>query len=178
MPPKKRPIEDRFWEKVAPPDANGCRVWLAARYHNGYGTLKDRQGKRMVNWLAHRLAYQLTFGPIPEGLEIDHLCRNRACVEPSHLEAVTSSTNKLRGLNPAIQRLRHASKLQCKNGHPFSPENTYIPPHQKMRQCRACKAASSKRRMATPEGRRAAVAASARWRARQRAGTNPHLQAG
>lgn len=86
------PFEDRFWAKVDK-DAD-CWEWRGSRNHKGYGLARRRDGKGIQ---AHRLAYELTVGPIPEGLEIDHLCVNRGCVNPSHLEPVTHTENIRRG---------------------------------------------------------------------------------
>lgn len=88
--------------------------------------------------LAHREAYERANGPIPPGLTIDHLCRNRSCVNPEHLEAVTSRENTLRGFGVTAQNAR---KSHCVKGHPFNETNTY---HQAgRRQCRACNAAAA-----------------------------------
>ncbi len=89
--------------------------------------------------LAHRFSYELANGPIPEGLQIDHLCRNRGCVRPDHMEAVTPRVNYLRGDSvPA----KNARKTECKRGHPFTFQNTLVverPGFHPSRQCRTCK---------------------------------------
>lgn len=114
--------DDRFWSKV---DADGdCWVWTAARYHDGYGQF-DR-------FRAHRWAYERLVGPIPDGLQLDHLCRNRACVNPDHLEPVTNDENMARS------PIHNRAKTHCKRGHAFTPENTYLLPRDGGRKCRAC----------------------------------------
>jgi len=113
-------------------DANGCWVWQAGRHSGGYGQF--HQGGRAL--YAHRVAYTTYRGPIPEGLELDHLCRNPPCVNPAHLEPVTHQQNMARGLI--------AQKTHCAHGHPFTPETTYIRRNGK-RMCRVCQRASLKR---------------------------------
>lgn len=88
---------------------------------------------------AHRMAYELTRGPILEGLVIDHLCRNKACVNPAHLEAVSQRVNVRRGLL--------GSRTACINGHEYTPENTFIERNGK-RRCRTCQRATDRRRRA------------------------------
>lgn len=103
-----------------------CWTWQAT-IRDGYGRI-HRDG-RSLN--AHRWYYEQEHGPIPEGLQLDHLCRNRACVNPSHLEPVTQTTNIQRGF------ASRPKKTHCKRGHEFTPENTIIG-SDGARRCRKC----------------------------------------
>lgn len=107
-----------LFNRAIPEPNSGCYIWLGAVNTHGYGHLKFK-GKY---WQAHRLAYEQTKGPIAPGLVIDHLCRNRACINPDHLEPVTNAVNVLRGNNIAASR---AAQTHCKRGHKFTAENTY-----------------------------------------------------
>lgn len=124
---KQTPI-DRFWAKVLiPTEPDGCWNWTAAT-SNGYGRFWD--GSRFVR--AHRFSYIIRYGPIPNGLELDHTCRNHACVNPTHLEPVTHVINSRRGNNGAYLRL----KTHCPKGHLYDLFNTMF--YQGRRYCRAC----------------------------------------
>lgn len=129
----------RFWSKVALASPDECWNWTAYSW-KGYGQF--RNAGRPVP--AHRFAYELVIGPIPLGLQIDHLCRNRKCVNPNHLEPVTQQENIRRGLAGKVNNWLKA-KTHCLQGHPYDDVNTlYRPPLYKHRSCRACKNRRSK----------------------------------
>ena len=118
----------RFWGNVDKTPT--CWLWTLALNSDGYGSVSI-QG---VQIRAHRLSYLLVRGPVPDGMQLDHLCRVRHCLNPDHLEPVTAKTNLLRGINPwAINKRR----THCVHGHKFTPENTRLRPDGR-RQCRAC----------------------------------------
>jgi hypothetical protein len=98
-------------------------------------------------WAAHRAAYTLLVAPIPDGLTIDHLCRNTSCVNPAHLEPVTQRENGLRGTSPAAVNAR---KVECVNGHPLSGDNLHIGTDGS-RRCRICNRNKGRRRKGIPE---------------------------
>ncbi len=106
--------EERFWAKVGLAVPGECWKWRGSLGTTGYGHFSYRGGRYI---LAHRYAYELLVGPIPEGLHIDHLCRDRACVNPTHLEPVTVGENTRRGTASEVNRVRMLSKTHCKHGH-------------------------------------------------------------
>ena len=124
------PHPQRFWEKVD--KSESCWLWTGGLVKGGYGQYNLEGRCRQ----AHRLAYELAVGPIPDGLVIDHLCKNPRCVNPEHLEPVTRGENVLRGVGPTAENAR---KSECKRGHPLTPENL-APSKQGWRVCRACRA--------------------------------------
>jgi hypothetical protein len=125
---------DRWWAKVDKqgqtpslrPDLGPCWYWTVALDDGGYGWLKV--GNKHV--AAHRFGYELLIGSIPEGLEVDHLCNVRHCVNPDHLEAVTRTENN----NRQVPRRTH-----CKHGHPYEPNNYWLVPTGDGRRARRCK---------------------------------------
>jgi hypothetical protein len=134
--------EERFWPKVKVGAVGECWPWLAYRDRDGYGRFSwQQEDGKIVSHGAHRLAYTLRIGVIPEGLTLDHLCRNRGCVNPAHLEPVTRRENILRGTGPAALAAR---KTECKRGHPFDEKNTGH--ERKGRYCKTCKAARQRER--------------------------------
>ncbi len=121
-------LQERFESKIMPEPNSGCWLWLGSLTHNGYGSIwANGRLKR-----APRVSYELHVGIIPHGLEIDHLCRVRCCVNPDHLEAVTRKENARRGY--------YGQKTHCPQGHPYSGDNLYVRPNGKGRDCRKCKA--------------------------------------
>ena len=131
----------RFWSKV---NKNGpipsfntklgkCWIWQAAIFKSGYGAF-GYLGKVVR---AHRMAYLLKKGEIPAGLDLDHLCHVRRCVNPSHLEAVSRSVNLNRGFGPDIASRRWRLVKSCNRGHKYTPSNTRIY-RNRYRICRQC----------------------------------------
>ena len=116
----RSPAKEKFEKYVLRTDR--CWEWEGYKYSNGYAALTV-DGRQV---LAHRWSYEEFIGPIPDGLTIDHLCRNRGCVNPAHMEPVTGRENTRRAMRGA-----------CVNGHRFSPENTYM--HRGKRYCRTCR---------------------------------------
>ncbi len=122
------PHPARFWELVI--KTEGCWWWMGNHTSEGYGSYW-RNGRQL---LAHRLAYKMEIGPIPEGLVLDHLCRNPSCVNPAHLQPVTQRINTRRGIGPTAI---NAAKTHCYRGHEFNALNTYTDKTGR-RHCRPC----------------------------------------
>lgn len=116
-----------FWDKVSPCPMSGCWLWTGASTGTGYGQVRigGRKGKCTV---AHRHAYTRLVGEVPLGLELDHLCSQRCCVNPHHLQPVTHLEN--------IRRSSNAQKTHCTHGHEYTPENTVR--DNGHRKCRTC----------------------------------------
>lgn len=113
--------------KHAVPGPDGCVVWIGRLDRYGYGAFRVSQGGTCREIGAHRAAWLALRGDIPDGLVIDHLCRNRACVNLDHLELVTGAENTRR--SPLVGRAAgdaQSGKTECVNGHPFTEENTHL----------------------------------------------------
>lgn len=129
-------VAERFWAKV---DKSGeCWIWTAATFRHGYGQFTISHDIKIS---AHRWAYEAMVGPIPDGLVIDHLCRNHACVNPAHLEPVAHNENVRRG----EAWLTSGAKTHCPSGHEYAGGNLYLRPSDGARICRACARAHASR---------------------------------
>lgn len=125
-----RPPEERFFEKVEFTDT--CWLWNRSLNHSGYGKFSVTRSRWV---LAYRWAYEYVVGPVPGGLVLDHLCRTPRCVNPAHLEPVSTRINNLRGIGFAATEAR---QTHCKRGHPFDLLNTRMEANGTQRRCRAC----------------------------------------
>ena len=128
----------RFWVKVDKREPDECWRWIASITTHGYGQFSCSDGtvRRPVG--AHRLAYAMLVAPIPKGMFIDHLCRNRWCVNPTHMEVVTNKENIVRGMWGDESR-RQSAKTECPQGHPYEGDNIYvIKSRPTARYCRTC----------------------------------------
>lgn len=146
----KPSAEERFMAKVEKSDGDDCWMWIGS-YDKAGGYGKFWLGNTKTG--AHRASYELFVGPIPPGMDIDHLCHSfectegvacshRRCVNPAHLEPVTHRENMLRGRGWAGQQVR---RTHCPRGHEYTDENTYVSPKGE-RSCRACRPMHNQRR--------------------------------
>lgn len=126
--PKTRPASERFWEKVAVVEGDGCWLWKASLDRRGYGQFGVGSYGASKTVRAHRFAYEDRVGPISEGLTLDHLCMTPACVRPDHLEPVTTQVNTRRWADTVTH---------CPKGHEYTEGNT-IRSKRGWRGCREC----------------------------------------
>lgn len=136
-PRRRQPLssnEERFWAKVEKTDT--CWLWTGTKPY-GYGSFKTLEPSGAYrSWQSHRYAFELLVGPVPDGLQLDHLCRVKACVNPAHLEPVTAVENTRRALT--APSTINAAKTHCKWGHSFDERNTRVDPRTGERICRTC----------------------------------------
>ena len=132
---KELKVKKRFMKYVSI-NPNGCWDWTGGKNRQGYGHF-HLDG----DWRAHRAAWLLFKGPLPE-LQLDHLCRNRACVNPEHLEPVTNRINVMRGILGEVSRARQLSKTHCPRSHEYTIENTRL--YKGSRICKECSKKSAR----------------------------------
>src|SRR5690348_10771652 len=117
-------LPDRFWSKVVPDPMGGCWIWAGAVTTSGYGQRHAKGSYRST----HREAYETLIGAIPKGLQLDHLCRVRCCVNPAHMEPVTQSENIRRSEAGLVSAARQLAKRSCPKGHAYEADNLYVRP--------------------------------------------------
>lgn len=142
------PVTDiavRLWRRVQKNRPDDCWLWLGTDNGHGYGVI-GVGGRIGGQTYVHRVAWELERGPIPDGLEVDHLCRTRSCVNPRHMALVTHQENSRR--SPMVVSTLNANKTHCPAGHPYDEANTYRPPGAPgSRMCRACMAIREAKRV-------------------------------
>lgn len=135
-PEQAKALREPFPESVV---GKPCLVWTGAKDRRGYGRV-FHEG-RITG--AHQRAYIVAYGPVPDGLEIDHLCMNPACCEPTHLEAVTHQENMRRAAAAGLLGTGQGRKTHCPQNHPYDESNTYR--WRNERQCRTCRNETTRR---------------------------------
>ena len=139
-------LPDSYLARIMPEPNSGCWIWVGRTASNGYGVLNIGNRRRQ----AHRVVYEYFRGPIPEGLEIDHLCRVHPCVNPGHLEAVTHAENMRRGMSLPAQNSR---KTHCTRGHELFGDNLRVDKNGR-RSCRTCTRDRQREAWALRKGKR------------------------
>lgn len=134
-----------LFDRCSPEPNSGCWLWTLSLKGGGYAQVG--YGDR-TSVTAHKLAYQFKHGATPNGLELDHLCRVRCCINPDHLEPVTHRVNGVRGEGGRLQAIENLAKTHCKRGHPYADDNLYVARNSNgnpSRVCRACQAIAQQR---------------------------------
>ncbi len=145
----RRPTERERFESKILRRASGCWEWAGSHFKETGYTIFNRKSRKDGIWrptTGHTFSYETYVGQIPSGTNIDHLCRNRGCVNPEHLEAVTPQVNMLRSEAPSAISVR---TNKCYRGHDFTPENTYTKNRdgRPKRECRECQRARERKRV-------------------------------
>lgn len=135
----RKGVSGRLWERVSPEPNSGCWLWLGGHSPRGYGMFYVNGKNRAV----HRVSFELYVGPIPDGLELDHKCRNPACLNPAHLEPVTHIENMRRGQPGIITGAKQRAKTHCPSGHKYEGRNLYVRNNGE-RECAECSRIRSK----------------------------------
>ena len=123
-------LPERFWSRVAPCPMSGCWLWVGAWIARDYGSYNKHD-------YAHVVAFTALVGPVPKGLELDHLCRVHCCCNPAHLEPVTHQENMRRGITGQASGAIQSAKTHCPSGHAYSGDNLIVRP-EGWRACREC----------------------------------------
>lgn len=133
----------RLLSKVSPEPNSGCWLWMGRTDSGGYGVVEfydpeaAKRGKKSISKCAHGAMYRAIVGPVPEGLDLDHICRVRSCVNPAHLEPVMRRENIRRGICGEVNGKRMRDKTHCPRGHEYTPKNTFVT--QGGRKCWECR---------------------------------------
>lgn len=146
-------ILNKLESRMIPEPNSGCFIWLGAVNGHGYGIIGMRENGKKVQRRAHRVYYQLLKGLVPKELSLDHLCRNRLCINPDHLEPVTPVENVMRGESFYAKQAR---LTHCPKGHPYAGKNLRMSPKGE-RLCRLCVARRAReyyRRERTKQGKK------------------------
>ncbi len=134
---RSRPLMDRLMAKIAFDPFSGCWLWLGSISEKGYGSIGVPVDGKIKMRYTHCVTYREFIGPVPDGLELDHLCRVRSCCNPHHCEPVTHQENCRRGLGGEPAGALKRGRTHCPKGHEYTPENTYRC-HGNGRFCRQC----------------------------------------
>lgn len=148
VPRTKAPLIERIMRRVIKHADSGCWEWVGATTQGGYAHILEG-GRGSENLTVHRYLFELRFGKVPNELDLDHLCHNRQCVNPEHLEPVTRSENLRRGDNAKVRREFGMSRTHCAHGHELSPDNVLFVRKYK-RACRTCNRERMRIRRGTP----------------------------
>lgn len=144
--PERYQVVDPLAKILSNIDVGFCWEWNRKLNNRGYGVTNVNKKR----WYVHRLMWTLMVGPIPDGMEIDHMCRNRACCNPEHLDLVTGQVNTLRGVSPASS---HAKRDECSYGHEYTAETMHVV--RGARRCRICERRRDKERYERKKARAA-----------------------